>query len=69
MYWIGGQFVNLAMVNSKWTRAHVERMCGGCGGGDDVDNNNNYNNNACPRASTHMQPQVGRQSSARLPSS
>ena len=29
MYFIGGQFVNLAMVNSKWTKAHVEKRWGG----------------------------------------
>ena len=29
MYFIGGQYVNLAMVNSKWTKAHVEKRWGG----------------------------------------
>ena len=35
--------MNLAMANSKWTRAHVEKRCGtgggggGGGGGDDDD--------------------------------
>jgi glycosyltransferase involved in cell wall biosynthesis len=29
MYFFGGQFVNLAMVNSKWTKAHVEKRWGG----------------------------------------
>jgi alpha-1,2-mannosyltransferase len=29
MYFFGGQFVNLAMVNSKWTKSHVEKRWGG----------------------------------------
>ena len=32
MYFFGGQFVNLAMANSKWTRAHVEKRWGGMRG-------------------------------------
>lgn len=29
MYFFGGQFVNLAMANSKWTRSHIEKRWGG----------------------------------------
>jgi alpha-1,2-mannosyltransferase len=29
MYFFGGQFVNLAIVNSKWTRGHVQQRWGG----------------------------------------
>jgi alpha-1,2-mannosyltransferase len=29
MYFFGGQFVNLALVNSKWTKSHVEKRWGG----------------------------------------